>query len=137
VNVLELVSQTVSERVYEMEIEDFPPAAVAWVKSGRIKWAGPEQVALADIDFSQRAGWKASNHPGKLQRFRKMISAGKRKPVILIRVPGKRLLMVIDGHHRALASYQLRTYCLAYVGTVDRASGPWDRMHAMQRSSRP
>ncbi|HSB57963.1 MAG TPA: ParB N-terminal domain-containing protein, partial [Methyloceanibacter sp.] len=121
-----------AEAVYEQLIADFPPEAIEWAKSAR--WEGPVDVPLGQIDFSNRAAWGASGEPDKVATFADKISSGKMKPLVLVRVLGKKKLMIADGHHRALAYQRLGKPARAFIATVDAKSGPWDEMHAAQRS---
>lgn len=118
-----------------MEAEDFPPKAVSWIKDERVKWEGPREVQLDEIDFGNKDNWKAAKHGAKLAMFERKIKAGDRKPVVLARIPGRPKLVVIDGHHRALAHFRLKRSLRAYIGHVPTRNGPWDKMHAMQRQS--
>lgn len=126
-----------AEQVFRQESEDFPAQAVSWIKSPKIRWEGPAQIPLSEIDFGNKKKWRASGHPQKVAKFKRMIKAGDRKPVVLVKAPGQRKYKVTDGHHRALAYLELGWDVRAYVGHVPSITGPWDKMHAMQRASQP
>jgi hypothetical protein len=112
---------------------DYPPEALTWIRS--IKWEGPERVDLADIDFSNADQWQASREPDKVEKFVQRINAGWSKPILLVKRPGMDKLMIVDGHHRALAYQKLGRRVIAFVGTATSNVGPWDDFHNSQRSS--
>lgn len=118
--------------VYEQLAEDYPPSAMDWIVDGSVVWTGPAQVPLADIDFSNAETWRASSEPKKVKKFAKRIRKGDRKPVILVKTPGNRRLIVIDGHHRSLAYRSIGEPVTAYVGTAGTEIGPWDEFHTAQ-----
>jgi SPP1 gp7 family putative phage head morphogenesis protein len=126
-----------AEQVHAQLAEDFPESALAFVM--RAKWTGPADVPLADIDFANQKAWAASHEPAKVERFRKRIAHRMRKgkvvkPVVLARMPGGGDLVVLDGHHRALACKQLSIPVSAYTGTVPAADvRAATEMHASQR----
>jgi hypothetical protein len=126
---------TPAQAVFRQLSEDFPPQAVRWVSSPHVTWKGPYKIPLGQVDTSKMAYWKAARNTAKLALFRKKITGGDQKPVVLIKVPGARKLQVADGHHRTIASHQLNVPVQAFVGTTDTVKGPWDVMHAMQRAS--
>jgi len=115
--------------VYDQLLEDFPKDAARWVL--HLKWDGPRDVPIADVDYSNKGSWHASKDPDHVALMVKKIKAGKKKPVVLVKKPGKKKLMVVDGHHRALAYLQLDEPLRAYVAKVP-GDGPWDEMHAAQ-----
>ncbi len=121
----------VTESVYQQLAEDFPPDAIAWVRATH--WEGPVQVPIDQIDFSNEEEWRATQEPEKLASFQDKIEKGQRKPLVLVNEPNNERLIIVDGHHRALAYKSLGEPVVAYVGHVASVSGPWDVMHASQR----
>src|SRR5262249_21219320 len=111
---------------------DFPPDSLSWVHAA--SWEGPKDVPLDQIDFSNKSAWQASREPEKVDLFANEISAGRMKPVILVQRPGIPKLMIPYGHHRALAYLNLGRPVRAFVGRVNQDHGPWDEMHAKQRT---
>jgi hypothetical protein len=109
---------------------DYPPEAIQWVKAA--KWEGPEKVPLDEIDFSGRKRWRASKDD--LTPYIDNIKKGKRKPILLVVVPGREKYIIVDGHHRALAYEELDKPALAYCAHVDHHEGPWDTMHDQQKN---
>lgn len=131
-------SATVREAVRRQLLEDFPPEAIAWIDQAT--WEGPEEVPLDRVDFSNKSTWAASHEPEQVEKFKRLISKGKRKPVILVKKPGDEKMKITDGHHRSLGYEALDQPLFAYVATVPRRDGPWDQMHASQErgpSGRP
>lgn len=128
------VSESVStrQRVHDQLAEDYPEGSMAWLKSA--VWSGPESVPTSDIDFSNEEDWRASSEPEKVDKFAGKISAGRLKPIILVNTPDSRQYIIIDGHHRALAYRKLGVPAMAYIGRVAKKTGPWDQMHASQRT---
>lgn len=111
---------------------DYPARAMEWIRS--IKWVGPVRVPADDVDYAGEAGWKASGEPEKVSKFADRIEQGSEKPVLLVRRPGEAKLMIVDGHHRALAYRKLGTGLLAYVGNAPTLEGPWASFHDEQRA---
>jgi len=122
--------QTVADDVREQLSDDYPPESTQWVES--VQWDGPKSVSLVDIDFANEQKWRASAEPEKILKFAKKIQKGKLKPMVLAKVPGNEKLVVLDGHHRALANRALGRPGLAYVATVPSNKGPWMEMHSSQ-----
>lgn len=112
---------------------DFTPDLMGWVRDAT--WSGPRRISLGDIDYSNSDSWEASNEPDRVAKFVKKIKGNWEKPIVLVRRPGMAKLMVVDGHHRALAYHQLGRAALAYVGDVPKKSGPWDEFHDEQDRS--
>lgn len=121
------------ERVEHQLLEDYAPDVIEWIKLA--KWSGPKMVPLDQIDFSSRKRWRATKEPDKVHLFAKKIKKGELKPIILVKTPGSDLYRIMDGHHRTLACEELGRPVLAYIGKVDKDAGPWDEMHASQRSA--
>jgi HK97 family phage portal protein len=117
---------------YQQEAEDYPAAAVAWMHHAA--WTGPVQVPLDHIDPDMSAMDPAD--PDHVQDFVAELKAGEElKPVILVKRPGHPRLLLVDGHHRFLASIAERVPVRAFIGTVDSDSGEWEQMHVQQRDS--
>jgi hypothetical protein len=112
---------------------DYPERAMAWIAA--IPWVGPMRAPIACVDYSGAAGWRASDpdEADKVDKFAKRIASGWEKPVLLLRRPDAELLMVVDGHHRALAYQKLGKPLLAYIGETTEQTGPWDEFHSFQR----
>lgn len=125
-------SDSTRQRVHDQLARDYPEDSMAWL--AQAVWSGPETVPTADIDFSNEEDWRATDEPDKVERFTGKIRQGKLKPIILVNTPDARKYIVIDGHHRALAYRQLGVPAVAYIGRVATKTGPWDTMHASQRS---
>lgn len=119
-----------ADQVYAQLREDFPKSALGWVKDA--SWSGPQQVALDRVDWSNEEDWKASHEPARVEEFERRIPKGDANPVVLVRTPNNRKLIVVDGHHRALAYRNLKTPVTAWVGRVESARGPWDQLHNSQ-----
>jgi ParB-like nuclease domain len=125
-------SDSTRDRVDAQLAEDYPEDSRAWLKTA--VWSGPESVPTSDIDYSNADTWTAAAEPGKVDRFKQKITQGKLKPIILVNTPDARKYIVIDGHHRALAYRELGIPAMAYIGRVGKKTGPWDQMHASQRT---
>lgn len=126
-------SAGIADEVYAQLAEDFPKDALEWIKSA--SWKGPVMVPLSQIDFSNRKAWKASKDPDHVAEFvQKIESGGQMKPIILVNEPNSKKLIIVDGHHRALAYEKLGRDALAFVATVGTEGGPWMNVHATQRA---
>jgi len=106
----------VTKKVYAQLLPDFPAPALEWVK--RADWIGPLEITLEDIDFSDRANWKASHEPEKVKMHMKFIKDGNSKPIVLVQLPEHNLLTVVDAHHRLLAYEALGKKPIAFIGVV-------------------
>ena len=121
------------DAVYQQLADDFEPDAIEWVKQAQ--WEGPIDVPTDKIDFSNSSTWNATQHPAKIKKFEKKIKSGDRKPVILIKPPGGGKYRVADGHHRTLASQNVKKPVRAYVATVDaKQYAAALEMHSAQKS---
>lgn len=110
--------------------KNFPGKAIKWVKDAR--WTR-ELVPLHDVDFDGEASWAAHHQRDRVQEFTDKLESGKRlKPAILVRVPGKHRLRIVDGHHRALAYRQLGKPIDAFVGAVPDGDDRWITTHTAQ-----
>jgi phage-related protein (TIGR01555 family) len=110
---------------------DYPPEALGWIRA--IPWSDSQRVPIDQIDFSNSDSWGASKEQEKVDKFAERIVSGWEKPILLVRKPGSDKLMVVDGHHRALAYKQTGRDPLAFVGEAPKMSGPWDDFHDSQR----
>lgn len=129
-------SRDIAKQVYDQLADDFPKPTVEWVLDKDIKWEGPIAVDISQVDFDNVHRWSAWNDDDKVNRFEKKIKKGKLKPVVLVRRPHKSKLIVVDGHHRSLASKRIGASVLAYVAHVKDVIGPWDTMHDSQNRLR-
>lgn len=110
--------------------KNFPGKAIKWVKDA--KWTR-EIVPLHDVDFDGEASWAAHHNTAHVQEFVDKLNSGKRlKPAILVSVPGKHRLRIVDGHHRALAYRQLGKPIDAFVGAVPDGDDRWMVTHSSQ-----
>jgi len=123
------------DRIVTQLEPDFPDWALNWIRDGSTTWEGPTAVPLDQVDYSGADSWQASHEPEKVAKFTDAIRQGKIKPSVLVRKPGQKKLVVIDGHHRALGYRNLGQPVVAWVGTVTKDSGPWDEMHSAQYRS--
>lgn len=120
-----------AQAVWEQLKDDYPNDAIAWVLDA--DWEGPTNLDVDSIDTSARDTWTASRDPERVKKFADDINDGADvKPIVAVKRPGSDKLIVVDGHHRTLASEQAGKPVPAYVATVDSATGPWDEMHASQ-----
>jgi hypothetical protein len=123
----------VAETVFKQLAEDFPKDTLGWVRAAA--WTGPVDVPLESIDFSNRDAWRASKEPERVQFHVDKISNGDKKPIILVNEPNQSKLIIVDGHHRALAYEQLGLPAYAFIAEVGTVSGEWDVLHSSQRES--
>lgn len=122
----------IAKKVYKQEKKDFPKSSIQWIKSSNVIWS-KRKVRLSEIDFSNSKNWQAIKNQAHIDEFVKLIkNKGYKKRVVLARLPGKTKLMVIDGHHRVLAWHKLGMKVPAYIGTMNKADGPWIKQHNMQ-----
>jgi 8-oxo-dGTP pyrophosphatase MutT (NUDIX family) len=113
--------------------DDFPAHALTWIPS--IPWRGPEEVNTEDIDFEDVKSWAASHEPKKVAKFARKLADGEDlRPILLVEKPGRSKAVIVDGHHRALASRLVGKPVRAYVGKVPTEDGPWDETHSYQRT---
>lgn len=114
---------------------DYPENTLAWVK--KLAWDGPKEIALDQVDYSNRKSWNAWHEPERVakmaHKIEKRSEQGRRiKPVVLVDTPGKSKLKVVDGHHRALAYQRTDRPVWGYTAKVSETTGPWDEFHAQQ-----
>lgn len=122
----------VAESVFKQLADDFPPDSLAWVRAA--SWTGPMDVPLESIDFTNRDSWRATDEPDRVAFFVEKIKAGDKKPIVLVNEPNNRKMIIVDGHHRALAYEKLGMAAYAYVADVGTVTGAWETMHNSQRS---
>ena len=120
-----------TERVHQQLQADFPQASLEWARQAR--WEGPVQVPLSRLDFS--GDWDID--PDKVDGAQERIQAGWTKPVVLVQTPHRKRLSVADGHHRCLAYRRLNQPVMAWVGRVSSDHGPWDDLHATDKTIDP
>jgi phage-related protein (TIGR01555 family) len=116
--------------VFTQLLDDYPAKSLGWVLAGH--WEGPDEIDTADIDSSSRDTWRASHEPiaPYIERIEKR---GGNKPIILVRTPSNPKYIIVDGHHRFLASEQMGRPVDAYWAEVHTDKGPWDELHSMQK----
>ena len=122
---------TTAQEVKLQLARDYPPGALGWVDD--IQWGkAPQLVPLRQIDMTDGdTNWAlARKDKLKIAAFVARIRAGTRKPIVLIRHPGSKLLLAVDGHTRCLASAALGQPVTAWVGTAKTATGPWASVHS-------
>lgn len=116
--------------VHAVMSSNFPDDAISWVRD--VKWT-MEIVPLHDVDFDNEGSWAAHHQPERVQHFTDRLQRGKSvKPLILVRVPGKHRLRIVDGHHRALAYRQLGKPVRAFVGAMHEGDDRWMNTHNSQ-----
>lgn len=121
----------VSETVYQLLKSDYPESAIGWIRSASVE--GPRLVPLDQIDFTNRDNWSAVGDD--IGSYADKIQDGTQKPIVLVNEPNDEKLMIIDGHHRALAYQKLGSpTAMAYVVHVGSVGGPWDAMHSSQKN---
>ena len=127
-----------AQAVFDLLSEDYPKNRLDWILSGH--WEGPLEVPLEDIDFANADSWRASHEDVTpyCKRIQKAIDTngkeGNRKPAVLVKTPGNPKYIIVDGHHRTLASKQLGIPLLAFVSHVHVEDGPWMSLHSAQKS---
>jgi len=119
-----------SEYIINQLLEDYPKNSFGWIRDAQ--WSHPMSIPLENIDYSNEKTWRAFHEPEKVKKFEKKIKKNKFMPVILVQTPKNKKLIVIDGHHRALAFENLNRPVVAWVGKVDKEVGPWDAFHDKQ-----
>jgi hypothetical protein len=123
---------TVAQEVKLQLARDYPPGALSWVDD--LAWtAGPVQVPTAMLDHAGDPNWAlAAKDKAKIASMVSALRGGARKPVIVVRRPGTKLLRLVDGHSRAWASVALGRPVTAWVGTSKTPTGPFDQVHSRQ-----
>ena len=131
-------TSTTADDVTAQLSKNFPASALGWVADAT--WQGPVAVPVEQVDTSNQAEWAAASNPGKVAKMQAKLRArletsGHLKPAILVRTPGAEKDIIVDGHHRFLATVAEGQHTVwAYVGHVDAKTGPWDELHALQES---
>lgn len=120
----------VADTVYRQLLEDFPKDAIAWVRG--VRWTGPVKIPLDSIDFANRDNWRASRNMAHVEDFAAEVKAGTVKPIVLINEPNNERMIIVDGHHRALAAKNAGVSVPAYVAHVPMVRGPWMDLHKTQ-----
>lgn len=124
--------------VFDQLAQDYQEKDIEFVK--HIPWIGPVEVPLSSIDFSNKDNWQAAQPEDQehVDKFAdKMANENFTKPIILVNNPSNdNKMMVVDGHHRALAAAQNDQPVPAYVGQVGTNKGPWDKLHSKQVGSK-
>lgn len=127
-----------AQTVYNQLAEDYKDKDIQFVL--HIPWVGPQEVPLSSIDFSNKDNWQAAQSEDQehVDMFAdKMKNDNYSKPIILVNNPSNdNKMMVVDGHHRALAALQNGTPVAAYIGHIGTDRGPWDKLHAKQKGSK-
>lgn len=121
------------QEVYDHLAEDYEDKDIQWVL--HIAWEGPLEVPLSSIDFSNKDNWQAAQPSDQehVDMFAEKMQEGTPKPIVLVNAPAAdSKMMIVDGHHRALAALQAGQPVPAYVGSVGRLEGPWKKLHAKQ-----
>jgi hypothetical protein len=122
--------------VHDQLAQDYQDRDIEFVL--HIPWIGPVEVPLSSVDFSNKDNWQASEDDKKVDMFAdKMANQNYSKPIVLVNNPSNdNKMMIVDGHHRALAALQNGQPVNAYVGQVGSTNGPWDRLHSKQVGSK-
>src|ERR1700733_14948287 len=125
---------TIAQEVKLQLARDYPPGALGWVD--QLSWSGPTRVPLDQIDRSpggSDTNWAdAEKDKRKIAEFATRLRAGVKKPIVVVRTPGTRLLRAVDGHTRVLASMAIGQPVTAWVGTASTAHGDWENTHSRQ-----
>ena len=123
----------IAQAVYLQLEEDYGKKYLGWVKAA--SWEGPIDVALEEINTSNRANWEAMQDLAHVDDFTKQVKDGSVKPIILVNEPNNDKMMIIDGHHRYLAAEKVGVPVKAYIGIVGGVGGPWVDLHDKQHDS--
>ena len=121
------------QEVFDHLAEDYEEKDIQWVL--HIPWIGPVEVPLSSIDFSNKDNWQATQESDQehVDMFAEKAQEGSMKPIVLVNAPANdSKMMIVDGHHRALAALQAGTPVPAFVGQVGRLDGPWKKLHSKQ-----
>jgi hypothetical protein len=118
--------------------EDYPEDSMDWIDD--LEWSGPAEVPLSDIDTGNKKTWNAYHEPDRIRAIEAKIRRSARKgghikPAVLVDAPDTKSqthLIVIDGHHRTLASLRADEALWAYVGKAKTVRGPWLTFHNHQ-----
>lgn len=119
-----------SAEVRAVMLKNFPPEAIEWVNDAQ--WT-MQIVPLHDVDFDSENSWAAHHQQDRVHEFADRIRNGERlKPPIMVNVPGKHRLRIVDGHHRTLAYRLLGKPVPAFVGAVPEGDDRWMETHSSQ-----
>jgi len=132
---LRYASDSAKEKVWAQLEKSFPTSVMGWVKTAR--WLGPVDVPLDQVDFSNKKSWTAAKEQWLVEKKKKKIKKGKRKPLILVGTPNNKKYMIVDGHHRDMAYEQMGMPVRAFVARVSKDQGPWDTFHSKQLPKDP
>lgn len=103
--------------VFTQMEENYPPGSIAWIKE--VKWRGPLEVPLGDIDWDSLNAWAAHHQMAKVEHFMRLLADRQQvNPAVGIIRPGERRVRIVDGHHRSLACRHLGWPSRMYVGWV-------------------
>ena len=119
-----------AREVFDQLLEDYPAKSLGWVYSDDIEWEGPHLIELDEINFEDKAKWRASHEPN--EPYQERIEGGRMKPIVATQPP-KGKIDITDGHHRTLAYVALKRPALGYVAQVPQKTGPWTELHSMQK----
>lgn len=120
--------------VYNQMRGNFPDRAIRWILGAT--WVIAD-VPHELIDYHDEKKWAAAHQPGHVRQFIRDYESGARvSPPVMVDQPGKRHLVVVDGHHRTMARQKMgKPAVRAYVGTLSRRGGPALRTYQLQRHS--
>lgn len=123
---------TTAQEVKLQLARDYPAGALTWVDD--LTWQpSPAQVPTALLDHAGDPNWAlAAKDRLKVASMVSALRGGARKPVIVVRRPGTKLLRLVDGHSRAWASVALGRPVTAWVGIATTPTGPFDDVHSRQ-----
>ena len=132
---LQTGEHTDPQEVFNQLSQDYDKKNINWVNS--IPWRGPVEVPLSSIDFSNASNWQASKDQDHVDKFVNLISnEGFAKPIILVNQPhNDKKMIILDGHHRALAYQKVGQPALAYIGEAGQITPEMARMHSQQNGS--
>ncbi len=116
-----IANPVAAEHVWNQLATNYPASAIKFVRHA--SWTGPVNVDHHDIDYDDEDKWAASHQPSAIASFTRDIKADRQHlhPVVMYKMPGKKTLIVGDGHHRTLAYRKLHRPVKAYVGKIKPA----------------
>jgi SPP1 gp7 family putative phage head morphogenesis protein len=118
------------KEVHDQMAKDFPEKALKWVQD--MPWV-QAHVPLDMIDFSNEKKWNAAHQPNRVAADEAKIKAGQKvSRVILVDEPNSDDMVVVDGHHHALAYKKLGKPARAFVGKAAKENGVWQETHSSQ-----
>jgi len=117
--------------------KDFPEPALAWLDSPDVQVDQPQRIPADQIDWDGYPRWRASRQlEAVVEIAKKKIHKKKGKPSVVAERPGNPDLLLIDGHHHAMARIDHKEQPLAYVVHVPAQQGPWNTLHDKQTSDK-